>query len=234
MRCLIALIYIGIDDTDNADSRGTGRLSRNIAAVISKKYPVYGVTRHQLYVHEEIPYTSHNSCSVIIVDDAPVEELFEMTKDYILSDYVEGSDPGICVAEAPQVNSSVIAFGLDAKRMVLNKQTAEILARNSHIMLEGLGGTNDGIIGAIAGVGLSFTGNDGRFLLKGKNREMDGLVDVSRLLNSGIDKIMTLEGELVSDGLVYAEKGPKPSFVNGKAVLFVEKRGEGYVALKRD
>lgn len=58
-------LYLGIDDTDTRESRGTGRLARMIARELSRSYPVMGVTRHQLFVHPSIPYTSHNSCAVI-------------------------------------------------------------------------------------------------------------------------------------------------------------------------
>jgi len=59
------MIYLAMDDTDNAESRGTGRLARAVAVELSRKYRVAGVTRHQLFVHESIPFTSHNSCAVI-------------------------------------------------------------------------------------------------------------------------------------------------------------------------
>ena len=60
--------------------------------------------------------------------------------------------------------------------------------------MEGLGGTNGGVIGAVAGIGLASLGNDGRFLLKGKNRELGGIRSVSEIINAGIDQVVTPQG----------------------------------------
>lgn len=65
------MIYVGLDDTDTKDSRGTGRLARSIALALSTKYHIFGVTRHQLFVHPDIPFTSHNSSAVIHVEADP-------------------------------------------------------------------------------------------------------------------------------------------------------------------
>ncbi len=229
------MLYIAMDDTDNAESRGTGRLAREVAAVLAKDYRIAGVTRHQLFVHESIPYTSHNSCAVIHIDgDSGVEDVFEKAKKLMLDDLVEGSDPGLAVASSEQVNFSVIAFGQDAKHTVVDQKRARAVAANAGIRLEGLGGTEGGVIGAVAGVGLAHIRNDGRFLLKGKNRELSGVQPVSILLGSGIDGVMTLEGRIVADGRVTLKKSPTPSVVLGKAVLFVEEADDGYIALKRE
>ncbi len=229
------MLYVAMDDTDNAQSRGTGRLAREVAAKLSKYYRISGVTRHQLFVHESIPYTSHNSCAVIhIVGDAGADHVFEYTKKLMLDDFVEESDPGLAVAASEQINYSVVAFGQDAKRSVVDQKRARAVAVNAGIRLEGLGGTEGGVIGAVAGLGLAHIRNDGRFLLKGKNRELSGVQPVSALLKSGIDRVMTLDGHVVGDGSVMLIKSPTPSVVLGKAVLFVEEADNGYVALKRE
>jgi hypothetical protein len=60
-------LLIAIDDTDNAESIGTGRLSRMLAEELTKQGMIRqtSVTRHQLLVHPDIPYTSHNSSACI-------------------------------------------------------------------------------------------------------------------------------------------------------------------------
>lgn len=230
------VIYLAMDDTDNLESRGTGRLARGIAVELSKTYKILGVTRHQLFVHKDIPFTSHNSCAVIHID-GPAEaagDIFAMGKKLMLADFVEGSDPGIAVATGEQVNYSVVAFGMDAKRSIVSQQRARSIAKNSGIILEGLGGTQDGVIGCVAGVGLASIKNDGRFLLKGRNRELVGPQLVPALLNAGVDRVMTLDGRIINDGLVRIKNSPTPSVVQGKAVLFVDDDDDGFVALKRD
>lgn len=228
------MIYLAMDDTDNLESRGTGRLARAVAVELSKRYPLAGVTRHQLYVHESIPYTSHNSCAVIHLDcEEGADDIFNAAKKMMLDDFVEGSDPGLAVASTKQVNYSVVAFGQDAKRIVVDQDRARSVAANAGIRLEGLGGTEGGVIGSVAGIGLASAGSDGRFLLKGRNRDLIGPQPVWALLNSGIDRVMTIDGRVIDEGMIAIRKAPTPSLVQGRAVLFVEEAGDGYVALKR-
>ena len=69
--------------------------------------------------------------------------------------------------------------------------------------------------------------------MKGKNRELTGIRSVSEIIDAGIDQILTLQGETVNEGKVKILKNATPSFIHGKAVLFVEKSGDCMVALKR-
>ncbi len=228
-------ILVSIDDTDNLESRGTGRLARAIADTLAKEHPVYGVTRHQLYVHPDIPYTSHNSCAVIHVEapSSAIDDIFCTAKKMMLTDFIAGSDPGLAIAADNQISPAAVAFGLDAKTIVVTQERAREVAENSGIRFEGLGGTNGGVIGAIAGVGLASLKNDGRFLLKGRNRELSGVRSIPELISAGIDDVLTLHGNRVVEGKVQIPKNATPSFVQGKAVLFVEPREDYFVALKR-
>jgi hypothetical protein len=229
------MIYVGIDDTDTLDSRGTGRLARDIAKGLSSKFKIFGVTRHQLFVHPDIPFTSHNSCAVIHLDTTlpALEDVFGIAKKMMLADFIEGSDPGIAAASQEHVTSAAVAFGLDAKTIIVTQERAKAVAQNNNIRFEGLGGTNGGIIGAIAGIGLASMKNDGRFLLKGKNRELQGIRAISEITQAGIDEVLTLQGKKIEEGNVQIPKNATPSFVQGKAVLFVEPREDYFVALKR-
>ena len=61
-------IFIGLDDTDNKESRGTGHLARVIAENLAEQYEVVGVTRHQLLFDPRVPYTAKNSCAAVILN----------------------------------------------------------------------------------------------------------------------------------------------------------------------
>ena len=134
------MIYIGIDDTDTLESRGTGRLARSIAAALSSKFRIFGVTRHQLFVHPDIPFTSHNSCAVIHAEAqlTVMEEIFCSTKKMMLEDFIEGSDPGLAIASTSQMTPALVAFGLDAKTIIVTQERAREVAKNSQIKFEGL------------------------------------------------------------------------------------------------
>lgn len=224
-------IYLGIDDTDTRESRGTGRLARAIAAELTRSYTVTGVTRHQLFVHPAVPYTSHNSSAVIHIQDTGngiAADVFAAAKELMLADFIEGSDPGICLAADRQMGQEVTRFGFIAKREVVTQEEARTLARQAGILLEGLGGTEDGVIGALAGVCLAVSGNDGRFVQKGTTRSLHGTSTVAEILASGVDRVMTRDGAAVSEGLVSLKKFPKPAFVGGEAILYVEEENGVY------
>jgi hypothetical protein len=220
-------ILLSIDDTDSLSSRGTGRLARAIADALAAEFPVHGVTRHQFYVHPDIPFTSHNSNAVIHIGAtgaAAADRIFARAQELMLDDFIDGSDPGVAVAPAEQVAPALVAFGQDAKRSVVTQQQARALAENLHIRLKGLGGTEDGVIGAMAGLGLAVTGNDGRYLQKGGIRDIAGTCTVEQLLAAGVDLVSTFDGRTFTGGTVLAREGkpPRPCPVNGKTVLFVE------------
>jgi hypothetical protein len=232
-------ILVSIDDTDNLCSRGTGRLARAIADTLAADYPIYGITRHQLFVHPDIPYTSHNSCAVIHVQtsgDTAADTIYATAQQVMLADFVEGSDPGVAVALGDQVAAPLIAFGKDAKCTILTQEKARTLAKNLNIRLKGIGGTEDGVIGAMAGLGLASNLNDGRFLQRGKIRDVTGPCTVQQLLVAGIDEVCTLDGRTITSGTVMNEekKSPKACPVNGRTILFVEDRDGILIAVKRD
>ena len=123
--------------------------------------------RHQLFVHEDIPYTSHNSsmCFNVEINHNTLQPLIDFMQKGLEAESAPGSDAGLCVAvDDPSLDKKrLMAFGRKAKDTVLNKTMAYELAADLGIHLSEHGGTGDGIIGALAGVGLRLDGNDGRF-----------------------------------------------------------------------
>jgi hypothetical protein len=215
------LVYIGIDDTDNHESRGTGHLARQIAADLSQDHTIQGVTRHQLLVDPRIPYTSHNSSAAILLSSDIKPDpavLFERVRELMLADFQPGSDPGLCVAI--RIPAEITEFGRRTQTEVVTQQVALDLATANGILLAGLGGTQDGVIGALAAVGLAACGEDGRYLQIGRIREMTGVYPVSELLKAGIAAVQTLEGKPVLEGFIQTEK-LRPSRRGGRPVQFV-------------
>ena len=231
-------VLLALDDTDMPGTPGTGRLARGIAAAIAARYPVAGVTRHQLLVDPAIPYTSHNSSAVLHVGagaDA-IDELVDLARELVLDGYAEGADPGLAVVGADAVPAAVVAFGQDAKRCVLAQEQALDLARNAGLLLEPLGGTGGGVIGALAGIGLASTCCDGRYLELGSIRALGSETTVEAALAAGIAEVVTPDGRTVTAGRLVCDhgKGPKPAVLLGRPVLFVEACADGWRALRRD
>jgi len=157
---------IGIDDTDNKESRGTGYNSRQLAAAIEAENlgDVSGITRHQLFVHPDIPYTSQNSSACLEVTSDISNDLIVFCRNFMLNIGAVGSDVGVCIVEKNKISEEIINWGVDAKSIVLKMEDAIEKSERNNIYLEGLTGTKDGIIGALAAVGLRAGGNDGRFI----------------------------------------------------------------------
>ena len=69
-------IYICVDDTDDlTKSTSTGKIADMIAQEIVKMGGTMdkGITRHQLLLHDDIDYTSHNSSMCMVIDIEGVE-----------------------------------------------------------------------------------------------------------------------------------------------------------------
>ncbi len=229
------MIYIGIDDTDNAELRGTGRLARTVAEDLMVNFTLLGVTRHQLLVDARVPYTSHNSSAAICVQNrARIEltTLFERIKALMMADFIEGSDPGLCIAKTP-IAQSISEFGRRAKDELMTQEEARRLASEHEILLEGLGGSQDGVIGALSAVGLAAEGEDGRYLLVGNARELTGLQTVEAVLSTGIVAIRTVDGLPVRSGRILADK-LRPARRGAQPILFVEWAENHWLPVKLD
>jgi len=228
------MLYIGLDDTDNLESRGTGHLAREIAAVLAADYALLGVTRHQLLVDPRVPCTKNNSCAAITLDvtgNLDPGVLAERVSALMLADFQPGSDPGLCIAQVAP--AAVSEFGRRAQRELVSQDEARALAARHGLLLRGLGGDEDGVIGALAAVGLAATGEDGRYVLVGCSRELTGLQPVPALLAAGIAAVETFEGCAIPEGLVQTDK-LRPARRGGRPVAVVEWAVDHWLPLKLD
>jgi len=228
------MMFIGMDDTDTLESRGTGHLARQIAAALALETHVLGVTRHQLLVDPRVPCTKKNSCAAIALNgDGHLDavDVLERVRALMLADYQPGSDPGLCVVR--DVPPTVVEFGRRAQRQLVTQDEARALARAHAIPLVGLGGDEDGVIGALAAVGLAADGEDGRYVLVGRSRELSGLQPVPALLAAGVTAVRTLDGQPVTDGLVQTDK-LRPARRGGLPIAVVEWAGDHWLPLKLD
>jgi hypothetical protein len=221
------MFLIGIDDTDNLESRGTGYRARQLGGVLADAgIPVIGITRHQLLVDPRIPYTSHNSsaCLEATCSAERANDVIKLCEDFLLRESAPGSDAGLCVARREQATHDVVMFGRRAKLDVLVASEAEALARACAIHLEGLTGTRIGVIGALAGVGLRAGGDDGRYLWLPGLRDLSGVVGAAALeAQLGVSGIETENGRAVDPAdRIDVGDWPRPLLRGGRTVLLVE------------
>ena len=222
---MIALL--GIDDTDDDSSRGTGHQARQLGKLLREEgiAEVHAITRHQLLVDSRIDYTSRNSSACLVLEPTQDEiaSLLDLVRKTLKSSCAPSSNAGVCLSELSAVRDEIQDFGRAAKNNVLTVSSVRQLAEQQDMYLEGINGNGAGIIGALAAIGLHAAGNDGRFIWLPKLRELDGgftVEELSKLLGVGIE---TASGEEApSSAKIQAAEWMRPIMRDGRAILVVE------------
>jgi len=221
-------ILVSIDDTDGPGTPGTGELLESITEKIREKglgRPTF-ITRHQLLVHPDIPYTSHNSAMSIELEAAgPENEIYGLMVSEVCLSMAAGSDPGICIISRDTISrenaAKITEFGKRAQREILTKDMAYALAEETGVILSEHGGTGIGVIGAIAGVGLRLSGSDGRVKGKFRLETENSLTTIANLYECGkIDSITAIRGEKITNSdIVFISGDIKTVYLEGKRIL---------------
>jgi tRNA(Ile2) C34 agmatinyltransferase TiaS len=225
-------VYIGFDDTDILNSDfGTGKVARRYERLLPEGCKVWGVVRQQLLLDPAIPYTSHNSSACVVVncpDPSYVETLKNTAITHIEAMSVSGSDPGLClVVEGDSALPTLESFGLLCTAKIVSQTDAIRAAGCAH--LSGHGGTNDGIIGAAAAVGLTASGWSGRFIEYAGLRDFPEEVNISALLQKNI-RVISLDRDACCprpDDMVNTKGWLRPRLWGHEAVLPVKPVGTG-------
>lgn len=237
-------LYVCVDDTDDlTKSTSTGKIADLIAQEMIKMGGSLekGITRHQLLLHDDIDYTSHNSsmCMVIDIDGVAVSRLKRVAEQVLRENMAPSADPGLCFCRIDQLKSpeNLISYGKRAQNEVIQKQEAYDLASEiGGTILEEYGGTGCGVIGALAGVGLRLSGCDGVFR-GGKGGKFDGqthtvaewkeLTQIEQFVDFQNGAILG-EGERITVG-----DQLKTTLVDHKVTLVAAQKEDGYMACKK-
>lgn len=228
-----------IDDTDNEESIGTGRLARWLGDHLLERGLLEdepSATRHQLLVHSDIPYTSHNSSACIEAWSASEgAALFEAARGYLEQNWHEGANPGLCVIRADAVPPALVEIGREAQREVLDLDAFDERIRDLDLAVWSSGETGQGRIGACSGAALRSTGEDGRFIGLRGIRDLDGRLRVGEICaRSGVDEVRTDGGDTLDEEAVIDTGGwVRPSLIGGRAVLVVRDDGGRWVPAER-
>ena len=220
-------IYVGIDDTDMLGSPGTNKLARHLVHSLAADFESLLAIRHQLLFDPRIPYTSKNSSASLLFkspevtpDCGPAHDLAARVRALMAEWSVLGSDPGLCVATA--VPEDIVQFGRRCQTEIVTQEDARRLAARYGVYLEGLGGTEDGVIGALAAVGLAAGGNDGRVVSIGLwPDELSGPVEIDVLQARGVEVCHVDTQEPICSGSIDVGKRLRPAFRGARIVLYV-------------
>jgi hypothetical protein len=221
------VIFIGIDDTDIIGTPGTNQLARTILNCIGDFARDSIICRHQLFFDPRVPYTSKNGSASIqlpYADEKDAESLIQTIREVMRRWFVIGSDPGLCVATG--ATEEMMAFSLRCKNEVVTQDEARAIAARAGCHLEALGGTEQGVIGALAAIGLIVGGDDGRVVHLSSWPYPDsfsGPQTIEDLYARGIHRIQQIgSSEPVTVGPIDIGKHLRPNWRGGGIVLFVD------------
>lgn len=216
------MIYVGIDDTDMPGTPGTNKIARALAAHLQERYVCRLIVRHQLLDDRRVPCTSKNSAAALLLEprtDDALEALIDSVRTFLRSQFIEGSDPGLCVTRT--VPRDVTEHGRRCQRELVSQDDALRLAERFGIHLEGLGGTEDGVIGALAAVGLVAEGNDGRVVQIGHWPDnLSGWQDVTMLDARGVEMRCVETNRPLQINRIDVGKHLRPNYREKRVVLF--------------
>jgi hypothetical protein len=227
-------VFVAIDDTDNLESRGTGKLVQLLIGTLNDGTlgTPFAATRHQLNVDDRIPYTSHNSSACIALDAGArpdLDAIAQMVGEFLERESADGSDPGLAVVHSGTLEDAVARtrladFGRRAKYEVLNQDQARALAAEFGVHLSAHGGDGGGIIGALSAIGLHGSGEDGLFLWMPGMRGLNGRATYGELRATvPIDVARDPSGtQPLSSDLIELGNWVRPVLKDGRAVLLLD------------
>ncbi len=263
---LVSLVLCVDDTDDETKSTSTGKVAGCIAAVVKDLGGVVrlGTTRHQLLLREDVPYTSHNSSMAFeaCLPANRIDELRKRSLEVLAAECVSTADPGLALALPPagearggakvSLLDEVVAFGKRAKLEYCSKESAyELAARIPWLSLSEHGGDGQGVVGALAGVGLRLSGSDGRFrgrcdLFKqlGIDADADADVDVtasvadvaavlSRRKHGPVRVIDAAGAAFPDDALVRLISDAKPIYLGGSLSIVCRRERDVIVPLTK-
>jgi hypothetical protein len=225
------IVYLGIDDTDDLESRGTGFRARRLGASLAAEglAEMKAVTRHQLLIDQRISYTSQNSAACLVLEVASIDlsSLIEYAGEQIRARSAPGSDAGVAIAAQQELGDEVIAFGQATKIALQSRDAAHELATHNGVRAAGLTGSGAGVIGALAAVGLHHSGNDGRFIWLPELRQLAGTYRADELIRRLEVEPRAANGEQVPlQAQITLGDWVRPVLRQGRAILLAEPENE--------
>ncbi|HKJ63791.1 MAG TPA: hypothetical protein VJ969_00190 [Desulfopila sp.] len=151
-------------------------------------------------------------CFQTVIAKHNLAAVIEYSQSFLKRRSAPGSDPGLCVAVENDAldRARIIKFGLAVKRSVVTKSLAYMLARETGLHLSEHGGTGDGIIGALAAIGLYLSGNDGRihgWLRLGEKQKSTMVKDLCS--HPEVDGVVDAHGCMLADDARVVFNGEK-------------------------
>ncbi len=219
---------IGLDDTDSPKGSSTGELALRLGLALQSADlgRLDSVTCHQLFISPQVASTTQNAaiCLTLEADSSKSKEIEMTCRTFLLREYSSGSNAGYAFASWIQINFDLVNWARLVKFQKVTRAQAIGQARASGISVAGLCGSGDGVIGALAAIGLRYRGEDGRFLWLPGLDEAVGTLTYSDLMSLvPFDRIENLRGRTPrpTDKIVLNQEF-QAVLRDGRCVLLVE------------
>lgn len=227
-------LLIGIDDTDVRESSGTSTLARRLLEAFdeSRMGAPLAATAHRLVSDPAIASTSRNVGICLAIKASHRKDLSEFVQfagPFLEAEAAPGSNPGLAMAreaawQDPATAQILVSFGQRAKADVLEVEAAFATAAEAGVHLSGHGGSNAGVVGALAALGLHISGSDGRFIWLPGIRDLEGQLNYRQLRHlAAVDLAVDAEGhEPATEDVIDLGNWVRPVLRDGMSVLLLE------------
>lgn len=220
---------IGIDDTGEPDGRGTSQLARAWSDAIEAEGfgQSLGVTRHQLWESPKIPCTGKNRALAIVIEtDRTVLDVEDRIVDFVRANAARKANSAIAVLSRHSDMPHALAFGRRSQQELMNLKDAERYAAEANVLIRGLGGNRNGMIGALSAAGLRAGGKDGLFIQLAGIRDIEGRVTAGQIrVRTALESIIDEDTgeELDRDDMIETFNWVRPRMTADKPVLLTKR-----------
>jgi len=220
-------VLIGLDDTDRPGAKNsTARLARRLGEELAPRAGQFlGTVGHILC--PGVTATTNNKASCIVLEaEAPdLDTLLSQSAAFIAEEASPGARPGLVVAS--EGADALIAFAEKASAATVSLSEARALAAP---LRHWSASSGEGLIGALAAVGLTARGWSGRWLewgcvLRGAERALT-VADLAAL-GVGVVSIDTDAEVPKPDDSVDTHGWLRPQLLGGKPILPLRRAMEG-------
>jgi hypothetical protein len=181
--------------------------------------------RHQIFADRHVPFTSKNGSASIRLSAASsnLAGLIDLCRATMRECFIPGGDPGLCAAPVDAILAAITAFAHRCESQIVTQREARDLAHSHGLQLEGLGGTEGGVIGALAAIGLGREANSGRLVQwREWSDDLSGEQPAAAIFARDMLIRDRETGAEIGSGTIDVGKHLRPNLRSGGAVLFVE------------
>lgn len=221
------IIYVSIDNIRRKNGGGSSECTNLLVDLIEKNHwgNCQPITRHRLSPERKIICRKRNSSRAFAADFQiqHLQEFINKAQEVLVNEMTADSDPGLCIIVKDYIKDEklLLDYANKVKFDLASKEDAWEISKLDGLYLISLGPNGHGIIGALAGAILRFTGNDGQFRIEPKFKS-EIMLAGQIIEQSPVEIIRTVDGYVLeNDETVRLGEKVKYVYLNHKITLLV-------------